>query len=118
MRRKSLFRAAVLALVMASATVAASAQVTGLYYKEVTKDGRVYVFNTPETLKLWEESGDMGKSVTLIGRGENGETLVAENETAADLYFFRHNLEGYDRPTPKLKLRRRPRMPTGMKKPG
>ncbi len=101
MRRKSLFRAAVLAFVLASASVAASAQVAGLYYKEVAKDGRIYVFNTADVLKLWEESGDMGKSITLIGRGENGETLVAENETAADLYFFRHNLEGYDRPTPK-----------------
>ncbi|HEV7667099.1 MAG TPA: carbohydrate porin [Thermoanaerobaculia bacterium] len=101
MRRKSLFRAAALALVLASAAVAASAQVTGLYYKEVEKDGRIYVFNTPETLQLWEDSGDMGKSITLIGRGENGETVVAENETAADLYLFRHNLEAYDRPTPK-----------------
>ncbi len=101
MRRKSLFRAAALALVLASAGVAASAQVAGLYYKEVAKDGRIYVFNTPETVKLWEESGDMGKSITLVGRGENGETLVAENETAADLYFFRHNMDGYDRPTPK-----------------
>ncbi len=99
--RRNLFRAAVLALVVASATVAASAQVTGLFYKEVAKDGRIYVFNTPETLKMWEESNDMGKSITLIGRGENGETVVAENETAADLYFFRHNLDGYDRPTPK-----------------
>lgn len=99
--RRNLFRAAVLALVLGSAAVAASAQVTGLFYKEVEKEGRVYVFNTPETLKLWEESGDMGKSITLVGRGQNGETVVAENETAADLYFFRHNLDGYDRPTPK-----------------
>ena len=99
--RRNLFRAALLALVLGSAAVAASAQVTGLFYKEVEKEGRVYVFNTPETLKLWEESGDMGKSITLVGRGQNGETVVAENETAADLYFFRHNLDGYDRPTPK-----------------
>lgn len=89
-----------LALAVLAAT-AASAQVASLYYKEVAKEGRVYVFNTPETLKLWQESGEMGKSITLIGRGEHGETLVAENETAADLYFFRHNLDGYDRPTPK-----------------
>ena len=30
-----------------------------------------------------------------------GQTVVAENETAADLYFFKHGLDGYDRPTPK-----------------
>lgn len=79
----------------------ASAQVGSLYYKEVEKDGRIYVFNTPERFKLWEGSGEMGVSITLIGRGPNGETVVAENETALDLYLFKHGLEAYDRPTPK-----------------
>ncbi len=79
----------------------ASAQVIGLYYKEVVKDERVYVFNTPERFKSWSESGEIGTAITLTGAGANGETLVAENETAADLYFFKHNLEGYERPTPK-----------------
>jgi len=80
---------------------AASAQVGSLYYKEAEKDGRIYVFNTPEKYKLWEASGDMGVSITLIGRGPNGETVVAENETALDLYLFKHGLEAFDRPTPK-----------------
>ncbi len=79
----------------------AAAQVSGLYYQEVEKDGRIYVFNTPERFKTWSESGEIGAAITLIGRGPNGETVVAENETAADLYFFKHNLPGYDRPTPK-----------------
>ena len=43
----------------------------------------------------------MGTAVTLVGRGPNGETIVAENETAMDLYLFKHNLPAYDRPTPK-----------------
>jgi len=80
----------------------AMAQVAGLYYQEVEKDGRIYVFNTPEKYKSWEASGDMGTAITLVGRGPNGETVVAENETAADLYFFKHNLPAYDRPTPKV----------------
>ncbi len=101
MRRKSLFRAAVLALVMASGAIAAKAQVTGLFYKEVEKDGRIYVFNTPERLKSFEASGgDIGTAITLLDRGEHGETLVGENETAIDLYLFRHNLDAYERPTP------------------
>lgn len=77
------------------------AQVIGLFYQEVEKDGRVYVFNTPEVHKMWSDSGEMGKSITLVGQGENGATVVAENETAADLYFFKHGLPGYVRPTPK-----------------
>jgi phosphate-selective porin OprO and OprP len=102
MRRKATLRACLVALCLVLAAVSAvQAQVAGLFYQEVEKDGRIYVFNTPEKLKSWEATGDMGVAITLISRGPNGETVVAENETAADLYFFKHNLPGYDRPTPK-----------------
>ncbi|MFY9822554.1 MAG: carbohydrate porin [Thermoanaerobaculia bacterium] len=102
MRRTALMKAGLLALVLAlSAASVAVAQVTGLYYQEVEKDGRVYVFNTPERYQSWQSSGDIGTAITLVGRGANGETLVAENETAMDLYLFKHNLPAYDRPTPK-----------------
>jgi phosphate-selective porin OprO and OprP len=102
MRRKATFKAGLVVLVLALAAASSGlAQVTGLYYKEVEKDGRIYVFNTPEKFKLWEETGDMGVGITLVAQGANGETVVAENDTAADLYFFKHNLPGYERPTPK-----------------
>ena len=104
MRRTALFKAALVALVLALVVAGASvavAQVTGLYYQEVEKDGRVYVFNTPEKYNSWSTSNDMGTAVTLVGRGPNGETVVAENDTAMDLYLFKHNLPAYDRPTPK-----------------
>ena len=79
---------------------AASAQIASLYYQEVTKDGRIYVFNTFERFQAFQKTGEMGTSITLIGRGPNGETVVAENETAIDLFLFKHNLPAYDRPTP------------------
>ncbi len=102
MRRSATFKAGFLALVFAlMAASLAMAQVTGLYYQEVEKDGRIYVFNTPEKYQTWQQTGDMGVAITLIGRGPNGETVVAENETAADLYFYKHDLPGYERPTPK-----------------
>ncbi|HYU34840.1 MAG TPA: porin [Thermoanaerobaculia bacterium] len=102
MRRSATLRACLVALVVALlAGSVARAQVAGLYYQEVEKDGRVYVFNTPEKYKAWQESGDMGIAITLISRGPNGETIVAENETAMDLYLFKHNLPAYDRPSPK-----------------
>ncbi len=102
MLRSLRFKAGLAALVLAlMALPAAMAQVTGLYYQEVEKDGRIYVFNTPEKYQSWQQTNDMGIAITLIGRGPNGETVVAENETAADLYFFKHNLPGYERPTPK-----------------
>ncbi len=102
MRRSALFAACLAACLAAlAAAPVAQAQIMGLYYKEEVKDGRVYVFNTPEAYKSWQDSGEMGKAITLVGRGENGMTVIAENETAADLYFFKHNLEGYERETPK-----------------
>jgi hypothetical protein len=102
MRRSATFKAGLMVLVLTlSVTSVAMAQVTGLYYQEVEKDGRIYVFNTPERYKSWQDSGDMGTAITLLGRGPNGETVVAENETAMDLYLFKHNLPAYERPTPK-----------------
>src|SRR5829696_7176260 len=102
MLRSTMFLAGLIALVFAlAAAPVIQAQVAGLYYAEVEKDGRIYVFNTPERKKLFEESGDVGVSITMPGAGADGVTVVAENETAADLYFFRHDLPGYDRPTPK-----------------
>ncbi len=84
-----------------AAVTAATAQVTSLYYQEVVKDGRVYVFNTPERFKAFSVSGEMGPNITLVGRGSKGETVVAENETALDLYLFRHDLPAYDPPAAK-----------------
>jgi hypothetical protein len=81
---------------------AATAQVTGLYYQEIRKDGTIYVFNTYERYQSFQTTGDMGKTaITLTGRGPNGETLVGENATAIDMFLFKNNLPGYDRPTAK-----------------
>ncbi len=99
-------------LIVFGATSAANAQVDRLYYQEIEKDGRVYVFNTPERYRLWQQSHDMGTAITLIGEGVNGMTIVAENETVVDLYLFKHGLPGYDRPTPKPAP---PTVPTALK---
>ena len=92
---------AIAALAAVIFAMAAGAQVTGLYYQEVAKEGRFYVFNTYERFQEFQKSGEMGTAITLIGRGPNGETVVAENETALDLFLFKHNLPAYDRPAPK-----------------
>lgn len=80
-------------------TMPAAAQ--GLWYKEVEKDGRIYVFNTDKKYKEWLVSNDMGVAITMLGQGSNGETVVAENETAIDLYNLKHDRPGYSRPAPK-----------------
>lgn len=78
----------------------AKAQVMSLFYQEVEKDGRVYVFSSPKVYEEWKASGEMGKSVTLVGRAAGGATLIAEDEVAVDLYLFKHDLPGYERDIP------------------
>lgn len=78
------------ALVMMSAMPSASAQ--GLYYKEIRKDDRIYVFNHAANAERFETTGDMGVGITKPGVGPNGETVVGDNERALQLFFFKHGI--------------------------
>jgi hypothetical protein len=62
------------------------------YYKEILKDGRIYVFNIPEEADRFEKSGEMGRAITRPGAGPNGETVVADSERALELFFFKHGI--------------------------
>jgi hypothetical protein len=87
---RSLVRAlAVLALVCAGAT---HAHAQGMYYKEIVKDGRIYVFNNAEEAERFEKSGELGRAITRPGAGPNGETVVADSERALELFFFKHGI--------------------------
>ena len=86
-------------LLLIALAIPAAAQ--GLWYKELDKDGRIYVFNTAKKFDEFQKSGDMGIAITMLGQGPNGETVVAENETAIDLYNLKHDRPGYSRPAPK-----------------
>src|SRR5262245_1005627 len=84
-----------------AATVAVPAFAQGLYYKEITKDGRIYVFNTAANAERFEKTGEMGIGVTKPGAGPNGETVIGDNERAIQLYFFKHGIsEAVPEPTP------------------
>jgi phosphate-selective porin len=104
-RRALLAAAATLALLgpdAAQAQVAYTAStVTSLYYKEFKKEDRYYVFNDPAAAARFEQSGETGVGITKIGVGPNGETVYADNETAMELFFFKHGLsEAVERPKP------------------
>jgi hypothetical protein len=64
----------------------------GFYYKEIHQDGRIYVFNNAENAARFEAGGELGQSVTRIGGGANGETLIGDNERALQLYYFKHDI--------------------------
>ncbi len=86
----------------ASAQLAFAANsIQSLYYKEVSRDGRFYVFNNADNAVRFEASGEMGVGITRPGVGPNGETVVADSETALELFFFKHGLsEKVERPKP------------------
>ena len=79
-----------LALFLASLPAAAAAQ--GLFYAEETRDGRIYVFNLAANWERWKQTGESGAGITRPGAGKNGETVVADNETALELFFFKHGI--------------------------
>ena len=104
-RGAPLVATALLALVgadHAQAQVAYTANtVTSLYYREFKKDDRYFVFNNAATAEAFAQSGETGVGITRIGIGPNGETVFADNETAMELFLFKHGLsEKIDRPKP------------------
>ena len=76
------------------AIVPQQARAQGTFYMEETKDGRIYVFNNMKAYDEWKKGGEMGKSITRVGAGPNGETIVFDSEEAIHLYNFKHNLPG------------------------
>jgi phosphate-selective porin OprO and OprP len=91
--------AALLLVIMGAPLV----QAQGFYYKEIHKDGRIYVFNIAEEADRFEKSGKMGRGISRPGAGPNGETVVADSERALQLFFFKHGIsEPVPEPTPPL----------------
>jgi phosphate-selective porin OprO/OprP len=101
--RRALGLAAALLLLLGAAT---TSRAQGLFYAEETRDGRIYVFNVKDNWERFKASGETGTGLTRLGAGPNGETVFADNETALELYFFKHGIqESVDRPkTPVQKV--------------
>jgi len=74
--------------------VTAGAWAQGVFYREVAKDGRIYVFNNMQRFEAWDKSGETGVALTRLGAGPNNETVVFDTEEAVNLYNFKHNLPG------------------------
>jgi hypothetical protein len=67
-----------------------------MFYREVPKDGRIYVFATMSSFEAFDKSGgaEIGKAITRLGYGPNGETVVFDSEDAINLYNFKNNKPG------------------------
>ncbi len=89
-KRRGLVAIGALSLVIS----AAGAWAQGAFYREVARDGRIYVFNNMQQFDAWDKSGEVGKSITRLNAGPNGETLIFDSEEAVNLYNFKHDLPG------------------------
>ncbi len=104
--RRGLVVATALLLGLALANGAAA---QGMYYKEIKKDGRIYVFNDAKKAEAFEKSGEVGTGLTRPAAGPNGETVVADSEQALELFFFKYGIaqvvERPKSPTQKIEWR-------------
>jgi hypothetical protein len=89
--------------VVAVVALAGSALAQTLFYNEVAKDGRIYVFAIGQRYDAFQKSGgaEIGVAITRPGYGPNGETVVFDSEDAINLYNFKHGLQGEYFPKPK-----------------
>jgi hypothetical protein len=95
MRPKGLrFGLAAAGTAVLAVVVATGAWAQGTFYREVPKDGRIYVFNNMQQFETWEKGGEVGKSITRLGAGPSNETIIFDSEEAINLYNFKHNLPG------------------------
>ena len=105
MKQSRLLAASVFLLIAVMSASAARAQ--GFYYKEIQKDGRIYVFNHADRAEKFEKSGETGRTLTRAGAGPNGETVIADSERALQLYFFKHGISEAvpEPPAPRIEWR-------------
>lgn len=61
-----------------------------LFYREIEKQGRLYVFALSRELELWQKSGETGRASLRFGAGPNGETVVFDSDDAITLFNLRH----------------------------
>lgn len=94
--RKNASARSVIALAFAAVSMmtagsrAASAQPAGEYYQEIRADDRIYVFSTEKRYTSYQQSRDIGVSITRLGYGPAGETVVFEDAKAIELFNARY----------------------------
>jgi hypothetical protein len=103
MSKRTKCRLLVAGALLAAFTATTSAWAQNMFYREIEKNGRIYVFALGPRYETFEKTGgaEMGVAITRLGAGPNGETVVFDSEDAINLYNFKHNLPGEVFPKPK-----------------
>lgn len=71
----------------------AVAQVGSLWLREAPHEGTIYVFNTPDAYRAWQDTHALPGGISKPGYGPKGETVVFENQAAIALYDLKHGRE-------------------------
>ncbi|MET0619193.1 MAG: porin [Thermoanaerobaculia bacterium] len=80
------------AVAIAIAAISAPALAQDTFYKEMTIDGRLYVFASEPALRAYEASKELAVgTITRPGYGPNGETVVFDGPRAIELYNKKYN---------------------------
>ena len=88
LQNRTILRAAsVCALLIVLAT---SAFGQGLYYREVPKDGKIYVFNAASQFEAFQKGTLPAKPIERLGWGPTGETVVFDSVDAVNLFAFKY----------------------------
>ncbi len=84
-----------LAAVLLFTGITAGAQAFSLYFREVAKDGKIYLFNSDKQYRQFLADGQLAGDyiVTLPAYGPQGEEVVSENQLAVDIYNIKHDKE-------------------------
>jgi hypothetical protein len=82
--------------------VAAGVRADAIFYREVPKDGLLYVFAHADRYEAFDKSGgtETGPVITRPGYGPSAETVIFDSEDAINLYNFKHGLPGEVFPKP------------------
>ncbi len=80
------------AMAIALAAISAPALAQDTYFKEMTIDGRLYVFASEPAFRAWEVSRELAVgTITRPGYGPNGETVVFDGPRAIELFNKKYN---------------------------
>ena len=102
MTQKTWRRLLIVAGAMALLLVARGSWAQNMFYSEVVKDDRIYVFARADRFDSFDKGGgtEVGVAITRLGYGPNGETVVFDSEEAINLYNFKHDKPGEVFPKP------------------
>ncbi len=82
----------VLAVAVLAAAAGVFAQV--IFYDEIARDGRIYVFASSQRYEAFQRGSEATGAITRPGYGPHGETVVFDSEDAVNLYNFKHDKPG------------------------